>query len=64
MAGALGLSLGGPRRYPGIVVDDPWIGAGTARATPGDITRALTLFAGGCVINGVVVAAVTVARAA
>ncbi len=64
VAGALGLSLGGPRRYPGIVVDDPWIGAGTARATPGDITRALTLFAGGCVINGVMVAAMTVARAA
>lgn len=64
MAGALGLSLAGPRRYPGIVVDDPWIGAGTARATPSDITRALTLFAGGCVINGVVVAAVAVARSA
>lgn len=64
MAGALGLSLAGPRRYPGIVVDDPWIGEGTGRATPGDITRALTLFAGGCVINGVVVAAVTVARMA
>jgi adenosylcobinamide-phosphate synthase len=64
MAGALGLSLAGPRRYPGVVVDDPWIGAGTARATPRDIMRALFLFAGACVINGIVVAAVTVARMA
>jgi adenosylcobinamide-phosphate synthase len=61
MAGALGLSLAGPRRYPGLVVNDPWIGAGTAQATARDVTRALSLFAGACVINGIVVAAVAVA---
>ena len=41
MAGALGLALSGPRRYPGLVVDDPWIGDGTARARPRDVMRAL-----------------------
>ena len=62
MAGALGLSLAGPRRYPGIVIDDPWIGSGTARATARDVTRALSLFVAACVVNGVVVAVVSLAR--
>jgi adenosylcobinamide-phosphate synthase len=60
MAGALGLLLAGPRRYSGVVVDDPWIGAGRARATARDVTRALSLFAAACVINGFAVAAVAV----
>jgi len=64
MAGALGLSLAGPRRYPGVVVDDPWIGDGTALATARDVMRALSLFAAACVINGFAVAAVALARMA
>jgi adenosylcobinamide-phosphate synthase len=63
MAGALGLSLAGPRRYPGTVVNDPWIGAGTAQATARDVTRALSLFVGACVINGFAAGAVAVACA-
>lgn len=43
MAGALGLSLGGPRHYTGDHADDPWIGAGTRNALPADIRRALTV---------------------
>ena len=35
MAGALGLALAGPRHYAEGVVDDPWLGDGTARATTG-----------------------------
>ena len=35
MAGALGLALAGPRRYPEGLVADPWLGDGTARA--GDV---------------------------
>jgi adenosylcobinamide-phosphate synthase len=62
MAGALGLSLAGPRRYPGVVVDDPWIGDGTALATARDVMRALSLFAAACVINGLAVAALALAR--
>ncbi|MFO1113404.1 MAG: CobD/CbiB family cobalamin biosynthesis protein [Rhodospirillales bacterium] len=49
--GALGLSLAGPRRYPGLVVDDPWIGSGSSRATARDVFRALLLFASACVLN-------------
>ncbi|MBK8177119.1 MAG: cobalamin biosynthesis protein CobD [Rhodospirillales bacterium] len=61
MAGALGLSLAGPRCYPGLVVDDPWIGDGTARATAQDVGRALALFAVACVLNGAAVAAIAAA---
>ncbi len=43
MAGALGLSLGGPRAYEGHVVDGAWLGDGSAAATPHDIGRALAL---------------------
>ncbi len=46
MAGALGLALAGPRRYPdGTVVDDPWLGDGSARAMPADLRRGLWLTA-------------------
>jgi adenosylcobinamide-phosphate synthase len=44
MAGALGLSLAGPRQYADGWVADAWIGDGTAQATPEDIARALGLY--------------------
>jgi len=56
MAGALGLALGGPRRYPGVVVDEPWMGRGSAKATVADIRRALVVFIAACVINAGLVA--------
>ena len=34
MAGALGLSLAGPRVYHGAMTDDAWIGDGRREATP------------------------------
>jgi adenosylcobinamide-phosphate synthase len=43
MAAALGLRLAGPRVYDGRLVDDAWMGDGTAEVGPGDIDRALTL---------------------
>ena len=43
-AGALGLALGGPRRYGGSVVSEPWLGDGRARATTEDIGAALQLY--------------------
>jgi adenosylcobinamide-phosphate synthase len=43
-AGALGLALAGPRRYGNALVQDPWLGDGRARATPGDIARGLRLY--------------------
>ncbi len=44
MAGALGLSLAGPRRYDGKIVEDAWMGDGRRDADPGDIRRALRLY--------------------
>lgn len=44
-AGALGLALGGPRRYLGTVMNEPWLGDGRARATVADIGDALKLYA-------------------
>jgi adenosylcobinamide-phosphate synthase len=45
MAGALGLSLAGPRHYDGMLVDDAEMGAGGRRdANAADIRRALGLY--------------------
>jgi adenosylcobinamide-phosphate synthase len=45
MAGALGLSLAGPRRYAGVTIDDAMMGDGRRDADAGDIRRALSLYA-------------------
>jgi adenosylcobinamide-phosphate synthase len=45
MAGALGLSLAGPRRYGGVTVEDALMGDGRRDAHAGDIRRALALYA-------------------
>ena len=55
MAGALDIKLAGPRRYPGEIVDAPFIGPGTPDATATDIRRALRLFVGACVVNALIV---------
>jgi adenosylcobinamide-phosphate synthase len=44
MAGALGLSLAGPRVYGGVRVDDATMGNGRRDATAADIRRALVLY--------------------
>jgi adenosylcobinamide-phosphate synthase len=56
MAGALGLALAGPRRYPEGLVADPWLGEGSARAATSDIVRALDLYRLACLIEGGLVA--------
>jgi adenosylcobinamide-phosphate synthase len=43
VAGAIGLSLSGPRRYDGAVAPGAWIGDGRARANSTDIARAMWL---------------------
>lgn len=50
MAGCLGLRLAGPRRYGGEMVEDAWMGDGTAAATPADIRRALQLLVRACTV--------------
>jgi adenosylcobinamide-phosphate synthase len=62
MAGALGLALAGPRRYRETVVEDPWIGDGTAQATANDIRRGLRLYVAACTVNAVFVAGLALAR--
>jgi adenosylcobinamide-phosphate synthase len=44
MAGALGLSLAGPRTYGGILVDDATMGGGRRNAGAADIRAALALY--------------------
>jgi adenosylcobinamide-phosphate synthase len=44
MAGALGLSLAGPRSYGGVTVDDATMGDGRRDASAADIRRALSLY--------------------
>jgi len=44
MAGALGLSLAGPRSYGGVAVDDARMGVGRREANAADIRRALALY--------------------
>jgi adenosylcobinamide-phosphate synthase len=44
MAGALGLSLAGPRSYGGVPVDDATMGRGRRDANAADIRRALALY--------------------
>lgn len=44
MAGALGLSLAGPRVYDGAITDGGWMGDGRREATPADIRAALDLY--------------------
>ena len=59
MAGALDLALAGPRRYAGHAVQEPWIGAGRARATAGDIRRSLYMLAVAVLLTfGLVVAVI------
>jgi adenosylcobinamide-phosphate synthase len=49
MAGALGMALAGPRLYASGPVEDAWMNAeGRKEAQPGDISRALALFAAAC----------------
>ncbi|HEY9078751.1 adenosylcobinamide-phosphate synthase CbiB [Magnetovibrio sp.] len=61
-AGALGLALAGPRKYPHHTVDAAWIGDGTAKATARDIERALYLYVVACLINVLIVAVIAVYR--
>ena len=50
MAGALGIALAGPRRYHEGTVDDPYLGDGSAAATPNEIARALGVYVRACLV--------------
>jgi adenosylcobinamide-phosphate synthase len=57
IAGCLGLRLAGPRHYGGEPVDDAWMGAGRAAASPADIHRALRLLAAATLLLALLLAA-------
>jgi adenosylcobinamide-phosphate synthase len=46
MAGALGVSLSGPRSYDGIVGDEPYLNEGGRVPAVGDVRRALRVYTG------------------
>ena len=58
IAGALDLALLGPRHYGQIVVDDPWLGDGRAKATAADIRRALNLYWVACLLLAALLAGI------
>ena len=60
MAGALGLSLAGPRVYGGVLVDDAFMGDGRRDLTAGDIRRALRLYRAAGVIFWLMLLAIAV----
>jgi len=62
MAGALGIALAGPRKYPNHTQNDPWIGNGTAQATDMHMDRALYLYIVACLINVLIVAVISMYR--
>lgn len=61
LAGALGLSLGGPRREGEVLIRAPWIGPGRARATVADLRRARALTLAAAVLTAGSVAALPLA---
>ena len=60
VAGAFGLSLGGPLQFDGAVVAGRWIGDGRARAGTGDVQRAIFLLSIACLLVALAVAATLV----
>ncbi len=63
MGGALGLALAGPRQYASGLVEDVWMNSGgNPDARPGDIARALQLFAAACAVQIVIIAILATLR--
>jgi len=62
MAGALDLALAGPRIYSGALTDDPWLNVeGRRAANVCDIAQALGVLRAACVLQGVLIAGLTLA---
>lgn len=63
VAGALDLSLAGPRRYSGHAVPGAWVGSGRARMSASDLSRCVTLLSVACMINALIVCVLVWIRA-
>lgn len=57
LAGALGLSIGGPRVYDGVLNAVHWVGHGRRDLTSADIRAALRLYRRACFLQGAVLGA-------
>ena len=57
MAGALGIFLGGPTSYFGVMKDKPVLGAGLGPATPAHIRRAVRMMKAGTLLGDLLLAA-------
>lgn len=55
-AGALGISLGGPKSVQNYLVQDGWVGTGSAKVKPTDLRRMQVLYATACLINVIAIA--------
>ncbi|MBM3617105.1 MAG: hypothetical protein FJX23_01010 [Alphaproteobacteria bacterium] len=55
-AGALGITLGGPRSVQGYLVKDAWIGSGTAKASLSHLRKNMFLYTIACLLNVAVIA--------
>jgi adenosylcobinamide-phosphate synthase len=62
VAGALDLSLGGPRQYPDAIVSGPWIGDGRARATARDVAAAIYLIGVATLLTAGILGALALSR--
>lgn len=62
MAGALGVSLGGPRSFDGATLPGGWIGDGRARATVTDVRRTAMLIVVACLLVAVLLGLAVIAR--
>ena len=62
VAGALDLSLGGPRHYPDVTVSGPWIGDGRARATARDVAAAIYLIGVATLLTAGIMGALALGR--
>jgi len=62
MAGALNIALAGPRRYANTVIDDAWMGDGTAKVRVKDIDRALYMYIVASLVNAAWLGAIAIIR--
>jgi len=62
MAGALNIALAGPRRYSNRVIDDAWMGDGTAKVRVKDIDRALYMYIVASLVNAAWLGAIAIIR--
>ena len=62
LAGALGLSIGGPRVYEGVLNPEHWVGRGRRELTSADIHSALRLYRSACILQCAVLGGLSLLR--